>query len=90
MEYEIPEPEVSYVDGVDQWGYDDYSEAFSAEQMQAAYAAGRASRDAEVEALKADKQTLLSHMDTIMRLSNDPAIYSLAKVVTERFAIQED
>ncbi len=41
---------------------------------------------AEVEALRADLQTLLSHIDTFMRVSNDPAIYNLAKVVTERFA----
>ena len=52
--YTLPEPEVSYVNGVDQWGYDDYDHAFSATQIIEAFVAGRASRDVEVEALRAD------------------------------------
>ena len=71
--YALPEPEAKHL----------------TERLLAAHAVGRASRDAEIEALRADVQTLLSHMDTFMRVSNDPAIYNLAKVVTERFAIQE-
>lgn len=34
----LPEPDVSWVDGKDKWGYDDYSHAYSAEAMKA-YAA---------------------------------------------------
>ena len=40
-------------------------------------------------ALRDDKKVLLNHMDTFMRVSNDPAIYNLAKVVIERFAQAE-
>ena len=81
--YALPEP----YDGIYENGK--IISVFHPEQMQAAFDAGRASRDSEVEALRADKQVLLSHMDTFMRVSNDPAIYNLAKVVTERFAAQE-
>ena len=38
----MPEPDVSYVDGEDQYGYATYSHAHSDEAMQAAFDAGRA------------------------------------------------
>ena len=41
------------------------------------------------QALRDDREVLLNHMDTFMRVSNDPAIYNLAKVVIERFAQAE-
>ena len=42
MKYQMPEPDVSYVDGEDQYGYATYSHAHSDEAMQAAFDAGRA------------------------------------------------
>ena len=42
----LPEADVSWVDGKDQWGYDDYSHAFSAEAM-TSYAAQQVAAERE-------------------------------------------
>lgn len=34
--------------------------------------------------MQRERNVLLEHMDTIMRCTNDPAIYNLTKVVIER------
>lgn len=67
-------------------------QAGSIEAVQAANQRLAAERDklrTQNQALRDDKEVLLNHMDTFMRVSNDPAIYNLAKVVIERFAQAE-
>jgi hypothetical protein len=50
----LPEADVQWVDGKDQWGYDDYSHAYSAEAM-TAYAAQQVTAERErINALVAE------------------------------------
>ena len=80
-----PDVVLSMIDALD-------VQAGSIEAVQAANQRLAAERDklrTQNQALRDDKEVLLNHMDTFMRVSNDPAIYNLAKVVIERFAQAE-
>jgi len=48
----LPEPDVSWQDGQDQYGYVTYDHAYSAEAMHAHAAAVSAERDAEIAGLR--------------------------------------
>lgn len=74
----LPEPDVQWVDGKDQWGYDDYSQAYSAEAT-TAYAAQQVAAERERCAhLAGELQALRNHVAHWHRAGIDDAALTRA------------
>lgn len=67
----LPEPDVQWVDGKDQWGYDAYDHAYSAEAMKA-YAAQCVAQERERCAVVA----WTHYMDTCRKFRFAPAMWN--------------